>query len=389
MKNAPGAIVLGGDYRGLGIVRSLGRRRVPVRVVTDEHLLASFSRYAERSLPWPATRPDNEVEPLLELAARHRLERWALFPTGDETVALIARHHAALRERFTLTTPPWEVVRWAHDKRLTHTLAARVGVEFPRTYHPASREELSACPCEFPAILKPATKEGFNPFTHAKAWPVRDRAELQARYAEASALVDPRTIMVQELIPGGGEAQFSYAALCANGKPVASLVARRTRQYPVDFGRSSTFVETVEQPELEEPARALLAALGITGLVEVEFKRDPRDQRYKLLDINPRVWGWHTLGRRVGCDFPYLLWQLIHEQAVPEIRGQAGVRWVRASTDVLAVARELRRRRLTLAQYIGSFRGPVEPAIFAWDDPLPSLLELPLLAYLALKRGAA
>ncbi len=388
MKNERGAIVIGGDYRGLGIVRSLGRRGVPVWVLTDEHLLGSFSRYTVRSLPWPAPGRGREVEALLDLAARHRLEGWALFPTGDETVALIARHHAALSERFTLTTPPWEVLRWAHDKRLTHELAARVGVEFPRTYYPRSRDELSDCPCEFPAILKPATKEGFNPFTHAKAWPVEDRAHLRTRYEEASALVDPQTIMVQELIPGGGESQFSFAALCEDGKPVASLVARRTRQYPLDFGRSSTFVETLEQPGLEEPSRALLAALAITGLVEVEFKRDPRDQRYKLLDINPRVWGWHSIGRRAGCDFPYLLWQLIHEQAVPEVRGRAGVRWVRASTDLLAVAQALGRRQLTLSEYVRSLRGPVEPAIFAWDDPLPALLELPLLAWLALKRGA-
>ena len=66
--------------------------------------------------------------------------------------------------------------------------------------------------------------------------------------------------MVQELVPGGGEAQFSYAALCRDGEPLAALTARRTRQYPADFGRASTYVETVEVPEVVEPSLRLLRA---------------------------------------------------------------------------------------------------------------------------------
>ena len=72
-------------------------------------------------------------------------------------------------------------------------------------------------------------------------------------------MVDPGVIMIQELIPGGGEEQFSYAALCLDGRPLAGLVARRTRQYPMDFGRSSTFVETVDEKQLEEAGDASLA----------------------------------------------------------------------------------------------------------------------------------
>jgi D-aspartate ligase len=370
-------------------VRSLGRRGIPVCVLRDEHRLASLSRYASRCLPWPARDTPAQLDYLLELAERHGMTGWALIPTGDETAALVARHHAELQQRFVVTTPPWEVLRWAYDKRLTHELAGRVGVDCPRTYCPGSRPELSAWTGGFPAILKPAIKESFNRFTHARAWRVEDRDQLQERYEQASALVDPATIMVQELVPGGGEAQFSYAALCAGGKPIASVVARRTRQYPIDFARSSTFVDAVDEPGVEGPARSVLAELGITGLVEVEFKRDPRDGRYKLLDINPRVWGWHTLGRRVGCDFPFLLWQLVHGHPVPEIRGRAGVRWIRAATDLPTAMEAIWRGQLSVGAYLRSLRGPVEPAVFAWDDPLPGLLELPLLTALALRRGAA
>jgi len=144
---------------------------------------------------------------------------------------------------------------------------------------------------------------------------------LLARYDEACKLVAPEMLMVQEVLPGWGESQFSYAALCRDGCPLASIVARRTRQFPMDFGRFSTYVETVEEPQVVELGVRFLAAMRFTGLVEIEFKRDSRDGKFKVLDMNPRVWGWHTLCGRAGVDFPYLTWLLVRGEPVPETHG--------------------------------------------------------------------
>jgi len=381
-----GALVIGGDYRGLGTVRSLGRRKIPVWVLTGEHLIAGVSRYARRRFIWPAAEEERQIEYLVRLGEQHNLRGWALFPSGDETAATIARHHAALRNQFRLTVPPWDVLQWAYDKRLTYRLASMVGVHFPQTHTFTCREEIARLECAFPAVLKPAVKPKLNRFTAAKAWRVEDRQSLLQGYDEASKMLDPNAIMIQELIPGSGEQQFSYAALCLDGRPLAALVARRTRQFPADFGRSSTFVETIDDKEIEEAGRRLVSAIGFTGLVEVEFKRDPRDGLHKLLDINPRIWGWHTLGRRAGIDFSFLLWRLIQGESLSERRGVAGVRWMRMSTDVAAAVAEMWRGRLSVGAYVKSLFSPVESAIFAADDPLPALLELPLGAYVILKR---
>jgi predicted ATP-grasp superfamily ATP-dependent carboligase len=299
---------------------------------------------------------------------------------------LCARHHAALASRFRMTVSPWDMLRWAYDKRLTYRLAADVGVDYPVTFYPGSGDEVAALDCAFPVILKPAFKKVMNRFTRAKAWRADDRRTLVARYAEASDLVGADVVMVQELIAGGGDAQFSYTALCADGITLASVTARRTRQYPVDFGRSSSFVETCEQSAVEESARRLLAAMRYTGLVEVEFKYDREDGRYKLLDVNPRVWTWQGLCGRAGVDFPYLLWRWIHGEPVPELRGRPGFRWLRLSTDLAAAATEMRRGRLSLRAYLRSLKRPLEFAAFAPDDPMPALLRLPARAYSLCKR---
>ena len=382
MVETTGALVIGGNLNGLTIARSLGRRGVPVWVASPPSMkLASCSRYALRTLPWPNCACEAQVDYLLELGERHELDGWVLFPTSDESAALLSKFHAALSRRFRVSTPAWDILRWAYDKRLTYQLAAEQEVDCPSTNYPATEAALEAVTCAFPAILKPATHASVNRFTADKAWPVANREELFARYRQARELIPPDLILVQELIPGGGESQFSFAALCCEGKPIASLTARRTRQYPIDFGYSSSLVETLDIPEIVAPSRRLLAAIRYTGIVEVEYKFDSRNGRYKLLDINPRLWTWSPLGGRAGVDFPYLLWQMMMGRPVPERTGRAGVRWVRMSTDVPAAIHEILRGRLNLAAYLRSLAGPLEFALFAADDPLPGLMDLPLYAY--------
>src|SRR5262245_40661321 len=126
-RRMPGAIVIGSDYIALGVVRSLGRQGIPVWVLRDSmHAEAAVSRYARRCLPWPA-QEQARLGFLLELSGKHGLTNWALFPTDDEAAALVARQQQVLARHFVLTTPPWEVLRWAYDKRQTHALARRLG----------------------------------------------------------------------------------------------------------------------------------------------------------------------------------------------------------------------------------------------------------------------
>jgi len=263
-----GALVTGADYRGLGVVRSLGRHGIPVWVLKQpDHPLAAASRYSQCSLSWPAGDERSRVDFLVNLADKQGLRGWLLLPTDDEVVGLVARHHGLLAKHFLLTTPPWEELKWACDKRLLDKAAAALDIDRPWTFHPRNREDLAGLDCSFPVIIKPAIRQAPNRLTDDKAWRVDDRDSLLARYDEARSIISPDLILIQEMIPGWGEAQFSYAALCLDGRPLASVVAKRTRQFPMDFGRFSTYVETIDEPGVVEPALRLLKAFHYTGLV--------------------------------------------------------------------------------------------------------------------------
>jgi D-aspartate ligase len=373
-----GALILGGAHGSLALARSLGRRGIPVWFLTDDHPIARYSRYTERSFAWAGANDESAIDFLTNLARRHGLDGWLLIAGGDPEVRLVAQHHATLSGLFRVAVPPWETVRWAHDKRLTYERAQTLGIDHPLCYQPRDLRQVAELDCRFPVVLKPSIREGRNAFTRAKAWRADDRASLLARYEAAAALVGERAIVLQELIPGGGSAQFSYAAVWRNGAPLASLVARRSRQYPVDFGFTSTFVEMVEQKEVEEAACRFLRSLDYSGLVEVEFKYDQRDGRYKLLDVNPRAWTWNALGAKAGVDFAHVLWRSAMGEAVEPIRGHANAAWMHETRDIVAALIEIWRGRLSPAEYLRSWRKPLVLAALAKDDPLPGLVDLPL-----------
>jgi D-aspartate ligase len=297
------------------------------------------------------------------------------------------RHRDELREVFRVPTPSWEAIRPAWDKRETHELGARLSIPVPRTWYPRDSSELSEIDCEPPFAVKPAIKEHFIYATKAKAWRADSIPELRALFDRAAGIVGPGEVMVQELIPGDGKQQFAYCAFYRDGRPVASMVARRRRQHPPEFGRASTYVETIDLPLLEELSRRFLDALGYYGLAELEFKLDPRDGTYKLLDVNPRTWGYHTIGTRAGVDFPYLLYADQTGEAVEECRAQPGVRWIRLLTDVPTGVVEIAGRRLDWRAYLRTLGQFDVEAVFSRNDPLPGLVELALVPYLAVKRG--
>jgi D-aspartate ligase len=384
-----GALVIGGDYRGLGVVRSLGRRGVQVWVAQHDDHLAGLSRYAGRRLRWSVDSDAAQTDRLLRLAEEHALKGWVLFPTDDRVAAVISRNHAALEPCYRLTTSPWERYSIAQDKRLTYARAEALGIGVPSTWYTQSVEEVAALDLEYPVILKPASGELDNPLTKVKVWRIDDRASLLRRYSEAADFLRQGHVMIQEIVPGDGKCQLAFAAACLDGDARVFLAARRTRQMPMDFGRASTFVETIDDPEVIEQGLRLVADLHLTGLVEVEFKRDLRTGQLKVLDVNARSWGWHSLGRPAGADFAYASWRLAMGEDVERTQGRAGVRWVRLSTDVPTAVREMLAGRTTPGSYLRTLRPPLEGPIWATDDPLPGLMELPTVAGHVARRALA
>ena len=381
-----GVVILGGAHGALAVARCFGRQNIPVVLVTDDHPLPKFSRYVRQSFCWPGAKSSDPCDWLAELARAHDLHDWLLVPCGDKEVAFVSANVELLRADYQVISSDWPSLRRLCDKQMLADAASEAGIDCPANYSIGSIQDAKNLAVVFPVILKPAMRAERNAFTSAKAWRADSREEFIERYHQASLLVGSQDVVVQEFIPGGGEAQFSYAGLWRDNAPVAEMTARRSRQYPIEFGFTSTLVETVSNPEITALARKLLSATGFEGFVEVEFKFDARDGKYKVLDVNPRPWSWFGLCEAAGLDFPSILRRTAAANSAGPVCADPGFAWIHVARDLLASTELVIRGRLSLTAYLKSISQKLSFAAFAPDDPMPGLLELPSTFFRILRR---
>jgi predicted ATP-grasp superfamily ATP-dependent carboligase len=327
------------------------------------------------------------IESILEVGKKLKLKDWVLYATRDETVAALSRHKKCLAEWFRVPTPNWDTVRWAWDKRNTYKFCNDHAIPCPKTWYLRSADELAEHDFTFPVVVKPAIKEHFFYETKAKAWRADSVDDLRKKLETASEFMPVGEIMIQDLIPGGSEQQFGYCAFFKEGRAIGTMVTRYRRQHPPQFGRSCTYVETIDLPALEAVSEKFLRLIDYYGLVELEFKRDMRDGEYKLLDVNARTWGYHGLGAASGVDFSYMLYQDQIGEAVGKARSRSAVTWIRLLTDLPVGLLGLIRQKWDLKSYWDSVTRFGTEAVFCADDPMPGLVEAAMIPYLYFKKG--
>lgn len=385
----PGGVVIGGDFQGLSVLRSLSKQGIPTLLIDRELGIARFSRHVGRFRKYKCDDDRGLIWFLETLAINEGLQGWVVFANDDETARVLSRYRARLARYYRIPVPAWSVMETVYNKKLTYALAERLGVAAPATFFPADETDLEQVPFGFPLIIKPAIRDHFYERTKTKAIKVSTRAELIDEYRKVIKIIPRSEVMVQEIIPHVGGNLFSFGTVFKDGSPLAKVVARRLRQHPMDFGHATTFAVTTDIPELERLGTLLLRSIDYYGPAEVEFMKDPRDGRFKLLEINPRLWGWHSLAGAAGVDLPLVLYGDMTGVAYPAAKEfDVGVKWVRPITDLPTALGEIIRRRLRIREYFSSLWGSREFApSLSWDDPLPFLMEFLLLPYLWKKRG--
>lgn len=349
-----------GWVNGLGAIRSLARHGVRVLAVDHRPWALGFrSRYAEPVLA-PAVLEDESgfVEALARLAERFD-EPLPIFPTHDEHLNAIARHADTLRESYRFPFPSWEVLERIQNKRFQLEQAEASGMAIPRTAHPASAAEARAAGAElgFPVFVKPAEPQGFKQIYNRQAFRCESAAELDEAYAR----MEPYAPMVQEFVPGGDEGLYTLGTyIAADGEALAVFSGRKLRQ-TLPFMGSCRVGESRWVDEVVDEGLRLLRALGFHGIAQVETKYDPRDGRYKLIEVNPRLWQWHGLGAACGVDVTWIAYRdQIGDRLPPARMDGDGKRWAISLMADQAPAFQ---------------RPPYTDGVFALDDPGPALVQ--------------
>lgn len=383
-----GVIILGCEYQALGILRQLKRTGIDCVLMDQEkHGPARYSRYRGRFFRTPDYSSD-EFWPWLKTTAMSiGLEGWVVIPTDDEQVRQLAENFVEATTLFKYAGIPWENYKKIYDKRECYQWMGDLGVQRPISVLPNSREDALQAELTFPFIVKPAVKRTFKKWCNKKAIVVKSKEELKEVVFGKLRNVPLNELLLQEIIPGGGEYQWSYAGFFVEGIPVAAFTAKRRRQHPPDFGRASTYVESIHDPEVEEKSKRILREMTYSGFAEVEWKKDPRDTSLKFLEVNARSWGWHSIAERIVGNLPLMYYKYLTQGELQTEKPNYGTRWIKWITDMPVAAHMMINKELTLGDWYRSVKGNVVSCDWDRDDPLPFFMQFLLIPYLIRKRG--
>lgn len=355
------AVVCVGEsgINGLATVRALGRRGVPVHVVAlrSSPQIASSSRYCRSFTP---------VADLPSLhAALLQFDPGAIvYVDNDPMLTALAPHAEALAARFALVDEIGAAPRLT-DKDVQMRIARQVGVAVPRTWSPASWDELQSLATKKRIIAKPVSRRlGF------KALIASNAAELAAMLRARDTV--PADVLVQEFIEGD-DAQI-YAGLCYRARSREQcfvLSARKLRQTQPGAGVMAVG-QVTDTPQVREMTRRLVKAAGARGVLSTEFKLDARDGRWYFIEWNPRPAYFQSIGWKAGFD---LAWLAYCDHSDPaRLAGMqtafSGTHyWINLRGDLThlskapRIATDVKTWRPYLARH--------EWAVFAADDPAP------------------
>jgi len=299
---APAMVLQVSWANGLDIIRDLAANGVPLLAAdANPRALGLHSRLAA-GVVCPDPQVDEEAFiGFLEQLGPRLPRRTVLFPTHDQYIWPISKHAQRLERWYRIPFSRWETMQRLHDKREQLETAQHAGVDIPRTVFVDDDDDLARGAEEigFPAIFKPVESLAFKTRFRRHVLEIGSRDELLRVYDKVR---DCGTLMLQDIVPGGDEELYTLGSyLDEQSRPLAQFTGHKLRQHPPQFGHVSMAV-SLWVPELAEAGLRLLHELGYHGVSQVEFKRDPRDGAYRLMEINARHWMWHSLATACGVN---------------------------------------------------------------------------------------
>jgi D-aspartate ligase len=391
MKGAPTppAVVLGGGVNGLGVVRSLGRRGIPVSLIErDTQDIATRSRYVRDFREAPED-PESLLHTLLDRSLQGA-EPSVLIYTSDRFLTFVSRFREQLAERYRFVIADPDAVATLVNKDAFGRFTDAQGLPAPRTMVVSSETPLPRlASLSFPVVIKPRLSFEWRTAAFAdKFGAVKSiRCDTAARLVQMLPRLEEYTsgLLVQEEILGRDDAHFSvYSYRSPHSREIVRLCVNRQRLWPIHYGAGS-HARIVSNPEMEEIGSALLDALSWVGVASICFKVERRTGQAMIHEVNARLPQLHGIFQAAGIDLPYLMYLdalALPLSALAEPRLDVSYRIFSMDCSALSAYRragDISRRRLLgeafRVEAIAEFaRDDWGPALVAMRRGVPSLL---------------
>jgi predicted ATP-grasp superfamily ATP-dependent carboligase len=366
------AIVFGGGVNGLGVVRNLGRNNVIAHCVVERKEPILYSKFCDKHYIVPHIE-ENKLVLRKFLINMARLSNHAvLFPTSDRFSLHLSELKEELNEDYHIPLPSPEVVRTLVDKKRFYKSLSIFNVPHPHTCFPESQEDVKRISTEmkYPIFVKPFLSQEFWLEFHTKGFVAGSADELMKYYLVARN--HRFEVVFQEVIPGysGKNVYGIEGYFDKNSDPKAIFAYHRLRGWPPVFGNTSLreSIPTSDVASLCTITKDYLRRIGYHGLMEAEWKKDPRNGAYNLLEINARQSMQSILPSVCGIDLILIAYLDIIGEKIQYVDDyENGVKWQSLLEDLLSIM----TTHPSMLDIATSLRNIRAWSFFATDDLLP------------------
>jgi predicted ATP-grasp superfamily ATP-dependent carboligase len=371
------AVLLGGEAIAVSACRTLGWAGVRVHALGDRRDPVRRSRWCHEFVAVGSKLA--VVERYLDWLERDGPRAGAvILPCDDYGVEMIARNRARLAEwGYRPVEGDDEVMLAMLDKQRTYELAREAGVPTPRsaTAHTAAEAISAAADFDLPIGLKPLQAHLWAEHRSEKFIVAADRDEL--REVSEWAFEPGVPMLMTEVIPGPETEICTYFTYVdRSGEPVFDYTKSKIRQWPKRSGLTCYQVSDRRQ-DVIDVGRRLVEGTGLRGVAVPEFKRDPRDGRWKLIECNVRFTGSLDLTRHCGIDMARIAYDATAGRPVERPDGyRTGVTQWNPIEDVRALVEYRRDGELTVPRWARSVARRQHFPMMRADDPMPTVASL-------------
>ena len=368
MKPAP-ALVLGMRPNGLGIVRSLAGHGVPVDFADASlSMYGMHTRHGRRRL-FRAMQGAPLIEDMLAIKGEFASPPVVVM-TRENMVRTVSEYRAELEPHYRLHLAPHRQVLELDEKNAFQAMAEAGGFPIPRALALRPETDLAGLTgLRYPVILKPAAKTRDYIARFRKVYKLDSAAEVERVYREAR-VCSPEMI-VQEFIPGGdADIYFCLLFVSRDGPTHPAFVGRKLTLHPPELGTLTRAIPAPEAAaELTDTSLRFFRSIGYFGMCSMEYKRDPRDGRYYMIEPTvSRADYQETIALLNGVDPAYAHYLEATGQPV-----DAALRPV--SGEIAYVDRHTDRWVNGRAAMPPGRRYREVDFFFRWDDPGPALAQ--------------
>jgi predicted ATP-grasp superfamily ATP-dependent carboligase len=232
--------------------------------------------------------------------------------------------------------PGFDIIDNIYNKDNLLNLAKGLNVPIPKTFYFSTILDTEKYDIKYPILTKGKTGLDFYKKLKRKVFFSRNKQELIKNLEFISNKIPLKDTFSQEFIPFTGKNKtISLAAFCINGEIKTFWMGVKLREHPIQFG-TATYTESIYEDDCLEHSKKLIKKLNYSGVCEIEFLKDSRDNQFKLIEINARTWLWVGHAIANGINFPLYIYNYLNDINTSYPEGyQLGLKWRNPISDLI------------------------------------------------------